>query len=134
MRIRDHILGPDYDLSFAFITSAESQALNLQYRGKDKPTNILSFPLTATGGEIVIDRDLARREARTPERDEQEYFTYLFIHGLLHLNGMDHGSRMERKERQLSKLFLSTHDQDHHRRTRYRHRRRPAGGLRSRRR
>ncbi len=122
-------MGPDYDLSFAFITSAESRALNCRYRGKDQPTNVLSFPLTTTGGEIVIDQVLAKQEASLLGRDKIEYFAYLFIHGLLHLNGFTHGSRMESEERQLKNFFLSNRGQNHHRRVRHRNFSRQTGGL-----
>ena len=124
IKLKDHILGASYDLSLAFISSRESRALNRRYRGHDKPTNILSFPLDGQSGEIVLDRTLVSKEAKMRGQNFSDYCTYLLIHGLLHLKGLTHGSRMEQQERQLAKIFLDTHGQNYRRRIRHRNRHR----------
>ena len=88
--IKDKVLGKKYELSLVFVTPSISHKLNLQYRDKDKPTNVLSFPLSKTSGEIFI--DLSFKE-HSP--------IFLFIHGVLHLKGMQHGATMEAEEKKL---------------------------------
>ena len=92
--IKNHALGKSYWLSLVFIDKEESRKLNLTYRGKNKPANILSFPLDKKTGEILICSAMAKKEE-----------TSLFIHGLLHLKGMSHGSTMEKAESKLRKKF-----------------------------
>jgi len=96
--IKDNILGRDYILSLVFINDETSQELNSKYRKKDKPTNVLSFPIENTEGEIFINIDAVKREHDDFERDEEKFIGYLFIHGLFHLKGLEHGSKMESEE------------------------------------
>ncbi len=105
-RIKNHVLGTDYELSLVFVTPKKSHALNLAHRGKDKPTNILSFPLDAKAGEIFICPSYAKKEAKNFERTYPNYLAFLFIHGLVHLKGLDHGSTMEKIETSVRKRFL----------------------------
>jgi len=99
------VLGADYELSLVFIGSTRSRALNKQHRGKDRPTNILSFPLEEEAGEIYIALRLAESEASKFNMKPRSFVAYLFLHGLLHLKGYDHGSTMERKEDVLLQRF-----------------------------
>ena len=93
-KIKNEVLGKGYSLSLGFIGEKKSGELNLKYRGKDKPTNVLSFSLDKNAGEIFITPSLAQKEEG-----------FLFIHGCLHLKGMEHGSTMERLETKLRKQF-----------------------------
>jgi probable rRNA maturation factor len=90
---------------------AESRRLNAQYRGRDKPTNVLSFPvadLPVTGeprplGDLVICPQVLRTEAREQKKSLREHWAHLVVHGSLHLIGYDHerdtdADRMERRE------------------------------------
>jgi len=104
-RLKDFVLGPDYDLSVAWVSSAVIHKINLTYRHKDKPTNILSFPLGPNEGEILLCRELMEDQEAVP----------LFIHGLVHLKGYDHGSRMEQEEKKVIDFFNS-HATNYHRR------------------
>ncbi|KPK70270.1 MAG: hypothetical protein AMJ84_08135 [Acidithiobacillales bacterium SM23_46] len=79
------------------VGAAESRTLNLRYRGKDQPTNVLSFPYEAPPGartdvlgDLVICAPLVRREARAEHKDEQAHWAHLVVHGILHLRGYDH--------------------------------------------
>lgn len=90
-------------VSVVFVSNAASRRLNRRYRGKDKPTNVLSFASREEGelGDILIAPKLARRESRELELGFSEYAVILFVHGLLHLLGYGHSSpnsarRMER--------------------------------------
>lgn len=90
-------------VSVVFVSNAVSRSLNRRYRGKDKPTNVLSFASREEGelGDILIAPSLARRESRELGLGFSEYAAHLFVHGLLHLLGYGHSSpnsarRMER--------------------------------------
>jgi probable rRNA maturation factor len=111
VNIKNIVLGKNYSLSLVFIGERKSAELNLSYRNKNKPTNILSFPLDkktpvcAGRGEIFITQKVAKKEAVLFNRKPDNFIVFLFIHGLLHLKGMEHGSRMERAEAKLCKQF-----------------------------
>ncbi len=99
------ILGKAYDLSVVLIGNARSHRLNATYRGKDKPTNVLAFPVAKDSGEIYINIPYALKEASKYAHGSAHHLSYLFIHGLLHLKGLDHGKEMETLEAKLLKRF-----------------------------
>ena len=99
------VLGSSYTLSLVFIGDKRSQSLNKKYRGKNKPANVLSFPLSKTEGEIFINMREAGRGARTYQLTQQKFIGLLFIHGMLHLKGYRHGSTMEKQEEKWEKKF-----------------------------
>ena len=111
-KIKNAVLGEVYDLSLAFIGSTRSRRLNRERRGKDKPANVLSFPYSKKDGELLLDLNFANTKERA---------LVLFIHGLFHLKGMDHGSIMENNEEKILRLFSSPHNVPHNR-NRNRHR------------
>jgi probable rRNA maturation factor len=82
-----------------------SQKLNKKYRGIDKPTNILTFPLGENEGEIFINLSRAQKGASRFNQNTKSFIGFLFIHGLLHLKGYPHGSTMESKERKICRKF-----------------------------
>jgi probable rRNA maturation factor len=91
-------------VSLLFTSDEEVHTLNLDWRGKDKPTNVLSFPmleredildLPSDGppemiGDIAIAYETCAREAEEKGITLQDHTTHLLIHGLLHLIGLDH--------------------------------------------
>ncbi len=103
--IKNSTLGKSYHLSFAFIGPEKMRKLNLIYRNLNKPTDILSFPLSNTDGEIYICRSEARKEAKKFDREYNNFILFLFIHGCVHLKGYDHGTKMEREEIKLREKF-----------------------------
>jgi len=103
LKIKEVVLGKKYDLSLIFIGSTRSKTLNKKYRGKDKPANILSFPLVEDEGEIFIDLREAGRTAKNFNRKYENFVGFLLIHGLLHLKGFAHGSKMEDEEVKIRK-------------------------------
>jgi len=105
LQIKEAVLGKTYDLSLIFIGSTRSKTLNKTYRNKDKPANILSFPLSKNEGEIFIDLKEAAHTSKKFDRKYKNFIALLFIHGLLHLKGFAHGSKMESKEEKLIKKF-----------------------------
>jgi probable rRNA maturation factor len=100
------------ELGVRVVGAAESRRLNARYRGKDKPTNVLSFPpyaLRAWGarplplGDLVICAQVVRSEAREQGKRLEAHWAHLVVHGVLHLIGYDHereaeAKRMERRE------------------------------------
>lgn len=96
--------GADGQLSVRIVDGEEARALNRQYRGKDMPTNVLSFPLEAPGfieprllGDIVICAPVVAQEASGQGKQEQAHWAHMLIHGVLHLLGYDHDSDEEAK-------------------------------------
>lgn len=99
--IKDEVLGKGYELSLVFVGSAFSRKLNKNLRGKDKPTNVLSFELSKNSGEVFMDLSTLTKELKKFNMSYAKLVTYLFIHALLHLKGMEHGAKMEKLERKI---------------------------------
>jgi len=86
------------ELSIQLSDDAEIRTLNRDYRGKDKPTNVLSFPAGDEGaagrarllGDIVLAQETIEREATAQEKPLADHLSHLTIHGVLHLLGHDH--------------------------------------------
>ncbi len=70
------------------------RALNVSFRGKDKPTNVLSFPARRDGylGDVALAYGVTAREAREQKKAFADHATHLVVHGVLHLLGYDHES------------------------------------------
>jgi rRNA maturation RNase YbeY len=103
--IKNHVLGKKYDISLVFIGSTRSRKMNRELRGKDKPANVLSFPLSEETGEIFIDFRHATKQAPEFEETPKQFLAHLYVHGLCHLKGMDHGEEMEKEEAKTRKKF-----------------------------
>lgn len=105
--IYEEILGTSYDLSVVFVEEKEGHELNKKYRKKDYATNVLSFPLSETEGELILCIPIIEREAQKASISSAQHILYLFIHGCLHLKGYEHGSKMDAEEKRLSAQFIS---------------------------
>jgi probable rRNA maturation factor len=103
--MKNAALGKKYSLSLVFCGEKRMQSLNRAHRGIDKPTDILSFPLDEESGEIFISIKNSRKMMRDFGRELDNFIGFLFIHGLIHLKGFDHGSRMEAEEVKLRRRF-----------------------------
>jgi probable rRNA maturation factor len=103
--MKDAVLGKSYVLSLSFVGPKKAQSLNQTYRKKDYVPNVLSFPLEAKVGEIVICPQVARGEAKKFDLTPDGYIAYLFIHGLVHLKGHDHSDAMDKLEKKYLKQF-----------------------------
>jgi probable rRNA maturation factor len=101
------------ELGVRVVGPTESRRLNSHYRGKDKPTNVLSFPAPEIPGtpasaarplgDLVICPQVLRSEAREQKKTLRAHWAHLVVHGTLHLIGYDHerdidATRMERRE------------------------------------
>lgn len=103
--IKNEVIGKKYDLSLVFVGDKLSKKLNNEYRNKDKPTNILSFPLSEHEGEIFINLRLAKKDSKKFNKNHKKFIGLLLIHGLMHLKGFQHSSRMESKEERIREKF-----------------------------
>ena len=86
-----------FSLLVRVVNQDESQSLNSKFRGKEKPTNVLSFPIhirDETGadylGDVVICEEVVNEEARAQGKDPAAHWAHLTVHGVLHLLGFDH--------------------------------------------
>lgn len=98
-KIKEDILGSTYSLNLNFVGATRASLLNKQYRQKDYVPNVLSFPLDQKNGEIYITPAVAKKESSKYNLTYKGYIAYLFIHGLLHLKGLDHGPNMDSLEK-----------------------------------
>lgn len=80
----------DFEWSVAFVDDSVIQQLNNTHRGKDKPTDVLSFPYDETHGEIVISVDRVREQAAEYGNTVHEEASWMVVHGILHVLGWDH--------------------------------------------
>lgn len=103
--VKNKILGEKYELSLTILTSQEQKKINNTYRGINETTNILSFFLTKNSGEITLDPQKIKKDAILFNMTYNQFFLFLFIHGLLHLKGLEHGSKMELQEEKYFKIF-----------------------------
>jgi probable rRNA maturation factor len=116
--------GAGREISVRVVAPRESRVLNRQWRGKDKPTNVLSFPAEpppaarksrgefhAPLGDLVICAEVVRREAQRDGKTREAHWAHMIVHGALHLLGYDHELgeserlRMERREIAVLKSF-----------------------------
>ncbi len=104
--IKNAILGKAYDLSLAFVGDARARSLNMAHRKKSYVPNVLSFPLDDTSGEMFITPSCLAKESKGFEMTPAQYERFLFIHGCIHLTGLDHGDTMDRAEKKFIKRFL----------------------------
>jgi len=104
--IKEAVLGKKYELGVQFVSSAKQRKLNRTYRNKDKTTNILSFVISKTSGDITIDLQQVKKDAPLFDMTYTKFLQFLFIHGLLHLKGFEHSSTMEKEEQKYMKKFL----------------------------
>ena len=103
----------EVEMTVRIVDEAESHALNLNYRGKDRPTNVLSFPFECPDevelpllGDLVICRQVVEREAQEQDKPLMAHWAHMVVHGSLHLLGYDHieddeAEKMESLETQI---------------------------------
>ena len=110
--ILSHIIIPwSEELSLSLVDDLTIQQLNHQYRHKNKPTNVLSFPSIMTEiclGDVVLSYETIQNEALESHKPFDHHVAHLFVHGVLHLLGHDHieddeREVMEEKEIQILK-------------------------------
>jgi len=80
------------EISLVFTDDARIRKFNKEFRGKDKPTNVLSFPQKSGPllGDVILAAETVRREAALAGKTLEDHMAHLIIHGFLHLLGYDH--------------------------------------------
>jgi len=108
--LREHDVA---ELTLRLVDRDESRELNSRYRGKDKPTNVLSFPAELPPGldipllgDIVICAPLVGEESEVQHKSLQAHWAHLVIHGVLHLLGHDHQDEQEAAEMEAIEVEL----------------------------
>ena len=118
------------ELGILFVGDQRMRVLNRRYRGKDRTTDVLAFPMRGVPhssshllGDVVIAVPTAARQAKQGQRSLDEELTVLLVHGILHLCGYDHerseteARRMYRRERMIlrsiSRLSTRVHRMSH---------------------
>ncbi|MBI5456180.1 rRNA maturation RNase YbeY [Candidatus Kaiserbacteria bacterium] len=99
------ILGEHYSLSLVVCGDSLATALNKKYRKKSYSPNVLSFPYAKDEGEILLNLQKTKREAREFNVSLNERAAFLFIHACLHLKGHAHGKKMDQLEAKYLKIF-----------------------------
>ena len=82
--------------------------LNARFRGRNRPTNVLTFEASATGlaGEIVLAFGTVRREAQAAGKPPAAHLAHLVVHGALHLQGYDHAEAGEARRMEMTEARL----------------------------
>jgi probable rRNA maturation factor len=103
------------EVSVYLVDEAESQELNSQYRGKDKPTNVLSFPADLPEeieipllGDLVVCAPVVEREAQEQGKTLSAHWAHMLVHGSLHLLGFDHIEDAEADEMEALETTIIT--------------------------
>jgi len=123
IRILNALACPDAELSVVIVADEEIRDLNRDFLGRDRPTNVLSFPMRegeASGlhpellGDVVISADTAARDAAEAGGEFEKELCFLLLHGILHLVGFNHEEvseeeirRMEAKEDEIFALIAA---------------------------
>lgn len=101
------------EVTVRIVDNAESQQLNQQYRGKNKPTNVLSFPFQnppgielALLGDLVISAPVVASEAQAQGKSLPAHWAHMIIHGSLHLLGFDHINDSDAEEMEAEEILL----------------------------
>jgi probable rRNA maturation factor len=96
------------EISVTFLTDREIRALNLEYLGKDRPTDVIAFALHGSGdpplGDVYVGYEQAQRQAREEGIEVEEELLRLAIHGALHVFGHDHPEGDERTANEMFRL------------------------------
>ena len=91
-KVRNQKLLKAKSITLVFLDAVEMKQINKQFRGKNKPTDVLSFASMEDGslGELIFCLDVLKKQAKEQEHSLQNEFLYMLIHGVLHLLGYDH--------------------------------------------
>lgn len=106
LKKQPHLKGKLYGgrVEIAFVNDKKIALINQKYRGKNKPTDVISlsyfetdYPIDNLVGEIIISVETAQRQAKEHRKTLPQELQFLFAHGLLHIFGYDHETPAERK-------------------------------------
>lgn len=101
------------ELGVRVVGSLQSRRLNARYRGRNRPTNVLSFPAAPLPsgpsqplGDLVICPAVLRLEARQQRKSLRAHWAHLVVHGTLHLLGYDHERRADARKMERREILL----------------------------
>ena len=97
-RVLTAALPPAAVVTVRLVGAAEGRRLNRDYRGRDRPTNVLSFPYDPgppLAGDLVLCAPVIAREAEDQGKPLGDHYAHLLVHGALHLRGFDHAGDAE---------------------------------------
>jgi probable rRNA maturation factor len=102
----------DAQVTLRIVSGSEGRALNRNFRGRDYATNVLSFRMRDRPdleGDLALCAPVIAREARAQGKTLAAHYAHLVVHGILHLQGLDHGTRSEalRMERRESRIVTA---------------------------
>ena len=99
------------EITIRVVALDESRALNRDWRGKDKSTNVLSFPMQEPDylGDIAICAEVVVREAAEQRKNLRAHWAHMVIHGVLHLKGLDHIDEIEAEAMETLERKLLAH-------------------------
>ena len=104
-------LAQDAEVTLRIVNQTEGRRLNREFRGKDYPTNVLTFAYPGQrplAGDIVLCAAVVQREARAQQRSLTAHYAHLVVHGLLHLQGYDHERAAEARRMQSAESEIVT--------------------------
>ena len=103
----------DVEVSVRIVDEAEMQNLNRDYRGRDKPTNVLAFEAGLPAelglpdlGDVIICRDVVHREASEQRKPLDAHWAHMVVHGTLHLLGFDHADDPQASEMEAAEVQI----------------------------
>jgi len=106
-------------VTLRIVDSNESQGLNKEFRGKDKPTNVLSFPIELPEefietlemnmlGDLVVCAEVVEKETQEQGKTSDSHWAHMLVHGMLHLQGYDHIDDADAKKMEQLELKILT--------------------------
>ena len=96
-----------WEISLVFAGETRARSLNKKLRNKEYIPNVLSFEVGKKSGEIILCPSVARKQAPLYDLTYTHMVGFLFIHGLLHLKGVQHGATMDRQEREILSQIIN---------------------------
>lgn len=98
----------DVEIGIRIVDKLEMTQLNLAYRKKDKPTNILSFPMHMPPmlGDLVACAEVIEEEANAQKKSFDAHWAHMIIHGVLHLQGYDHETEQDAEQMEALEIKL----------------------------
>jgi len=105
LKVKEYILGKEYDLSLSFVDEETMESLSLTHKKSKDHMNTLAFSLDTNSGEIVMNLATIRMQAKDYNKTYLEFLLYLFIHSSLHLKGHTHSDKMDKEEDRIFTLF-----------------------------
>lgn len=101
----------DAEITLRLVNEAEGRSLNLAYRGKDYPTNVLTFVYASVptiSGDIVLCDPVITREAAEQGKPVLAHYAHLIVHGVLHLHGYDHENDHDAQQMESREIEMIT--------------------------